>query len=73
MKKLELNLDTLRVESFDATPRAAAPRGTVRGNDSGFTTQTTFTEGESCGEPISGQPCVEFPATPATLCGVDCV
>ncbi len=73
MKKLSLDLDALRVDSFDATPHAWAARGTVRGNDSGFTTQTTFTVGETCGESISGQPCVELPATPATLCSVDCV
>ena len=35
MKKLKLELDALRVESFDAG-RARAPRGTVRGHSGEF-------------------------------------
>jgi hypothetical protein len=31
MKKLSLNLDTLRVDSFETVPATRAQRGTVRG------------------------------------------
>ena len=65
MKKLSLNLDALKVETFDATPRAAGSRGTVRGNDS---RPTTFTDFDTCGEPVSGQPCVY---TLVTACPID--
>lgn len=33
MKKLTLNPELLRVDSFPTTQGAAAPRGTVRGHD----------------------------------------
>lgn len=38
MKKLALNVDTLRVESF-ATQEAASGRGTVRGHDDTMETE----------------------------------
>ncbi|HEX2204322.1 MAG TPA: hypothetical protein VHG91_13520 [Longimicrobium sp.] len=66
MKKLSLDLGALRVESFAATTRVAGSRGTVRGNDS---RPPTFTEGETCAEPISGQPCVY---TLLTACPPQC-
>jgi hypothetical protein len=72
MKKLSLDLDALKVESFDATPRAEAPRGTVRGNDSANPT-TTCPETTINVVDESGRPCVEFEATPLSLCGWDCV
>jgi hypothetical protein len=34
MRKLTLDLDTLDVQSFNPTPRAAEPRGTVQGHAS---------------------------------------
>jgi len=68
MKKLSLDLDALRVESFDATPRATTPRGTVRGNDSGVATQTSYSV-ELCEELISGDPCVN---TLETACPITC-
>lgn len=33
MKKLKLQVDALRVETFPVIPPAAAERGTVRGNE----------------------------------------
>jgi hypothetical protein len=33
MKKLKLNLDSLRVDSFETTRDHASPRGTVQGHD----------------------------------------
>ncbi|HEX2079681.1 MAG TPA: hypothetical protein VHG08_18340 [Longimicrobium sp.] len=33
MKKLELNVDALQVESFDTAPAEMEGRGTVRGHD----------------------------------------
>ena len=74
MKKLLLDVDALRVESFDATPRATAPRGTVRGNDSRPPTftetlvQTTTDPNLNC-MCHSGDPCVN---TLATACAPDC-
>lgn len=38
MKKLNLKLDDLAVESFDTTPAARPDRGTVQGNDVSDTT-----------------------------------
>ena len=53
MKKLKLNLDDLRVESFATTPDATAPPGTVFGQDTEDTicnTQCgTCTCGNTCG------------------------
>jgi hypothetical protein len=43
MKKLALNLDALRVESF-ATQPAAAGRGTVHGNDDTVETENCTLE-----------------------------
>ncbi len=71
MKKLSLDLDALQVESFDASPPPAERRGTVRGNDSWLVPFTT--EGvDDCGLE-SGRPCVEFEATPMSLCDEYCV
>jgi hypothetical protein len=67
MKKLSLDLDALRVESFEATPTRPARRGTVRGNDS-FTTTTTGPETTFCAEEHSGEPCVY---TLVTACPID--
>jgi hypothetical protein len=72
MKKLVLNLDALRVESFEASPTSVAERGTVRGNDSAAT-DPTHPEARICIVDHSGEPCVVIPATPASLCGWDCV
>lgn len=57
MKKLTLNVDTLRVEQFQVLPAATQARGTVRGHETD--------EGTSCywayctGAPITvaQQPC----------------
>ncbi len=74
MKKLSLDLDVLKVESFDATPRAEAPRGTVGGNDSRPLTftetlvQTTTDPNLNC-MCHSGSPCVN---TLATACPPEC-
>ncbi|HYH83076.1 MAG TPA: hypothetical protein VEX86_24990 [Longimicrobium sp.] len=76
MKKLSLDIGALRVESFDVSRDGGAARGTVRAN-SGFTTQTTFTETmvETTTDPNlncmchSGTPCVE---TLATACMPEC-
>ena len=79
MKKLSLDLNALRVESFNLSSDGPAPRGTVRANDSGsFTGQTTFTETmvETTTDPnqncmcYSSSPCVD---THATACGPDCI
>ena len=75
MKKLSLDLNALRVESFSLSSDGPAARGTVRANDSG---QTTFTETmvETTTDPnqncmcYSGSPCVD---THATACGPDCI
>jgi hypothetical protein len=69
MKKLSLDLDALRVETFDTSARAASPRGTVYGNDSAATT-TTYPETTFCAEDYSGDPCVN---TLETACGIDCI
>jgi hypothetical protein len=69
MKKLSLDLNALRVESFDATPRATTTRGTVRGNDSAATT-TTYPETTFCAVEHSGDPCVN---TLETACGISCL
>ena len=77
MKKLSLDVDALRVETFDTSPRARAARGTVRGNDSipptVFTcdtmVQTTTDPNLQC-MCHSGQPCVY---TLETACGPDCI
>ncbi|HET7233323.1 MAG TPA: hypothetical protein VFJ16_25145 [Longimicrobium sp.] len=74
MKKLSLNPDALRVESFDVSREAAGARGTVRANDS---RPPTFTETlvETTTDPnqncmcYSGTPCVE---TLATACMPEC-
>jgi hypothetical protein len=71
MKKLSLDLDALQVESFDASPPPAERRGTVRGNDSCPVLLTTEAV-DDCG-PVSGRPCVEFEATPLSLCDEYCV
>lgn len=78
MKKLSLDLDALQVDSFDASPDGAAARGTVRANESGFTTRTTFTDTlvQTTTDPNqncmchSGDPCVN---TLDTACGPDCI
>lgn len=36
MKKMSLDLDTIRVDSFSATPEAAEEAGTVEANDASF-------------------------------------
>jgi hypothetical protein len=75
MKKLSLDLNALRVESFDLSPAATGARGTVRGNES---RPPTFTETlvETTTDPnqncmcYSSSPCVE---THATACGMECI
>jgi len=77
MKKLSLDPNALRVESFDVSRDAGMARGTVRAN-SGFTTQTTFTETmvQTTTDPNlncmcqSGPPCVY---TLETACGSTCI
>ena len=75
MKKLSLDVDALRVESFDTSAGGGAARGTVRGNDS---RPPTFTETlvPTTTDPNlqcmcqSGAPCVQ---TLETACGPDCI
>jgi hypothetical protein len=75
MKKLSLNPDSLRVESFDVSRGAPVGRGTVRANDSGATTftatmvETTTDPNQNC-MCHSGTPCVY---TLETACGPDCI
>ena len=71
MKKISLDLDALRVESFETTTDARTARGTVRGAESAEPTEAThcgsceascgptfclFTCGQSC-EPTCGDSC----------------
>lgn len=49
MRKLKLDADELRVESFEASPGAGPDTGTVRGNDgSGYESGYDTCLGESC-------------------------
>jgi len=74
MGKLTLNLDALRVETFDTSAEGASRRGTVRGNDSrpptftGTLVQTTTDPNLDC-MCHSGDPCVN---TLATACAPEC-
>jgi hypothetical protein len=74
MKKLTLNLDALKVETFDTSAGAATRLGTVRGNDSRPPTftetlvQTTTDPNLNC-MCHSGDPCVN---TLATACPPEC-
>jgi len=52
MKKLELDLDRLVVESFEAEPAQADREGTVRGHQSGI--------------PSCRYPCTDWDSCPAT-------
>ena len=54
MRKISLNVDTLRVESFDTEDGVAKTRGTVRGNY--YPTQF------SCPETQCGAGCLSGPA-----------
>ncbi|HYR10670.1 MAG TPA: hypothetical protein VEQ60_23030 [Longimicrobium sp.] len=47
MKKLALNVDTLRVESF-ATQETASGRGTVRGHDDTMETENCTIDYDTC-------------------------
>jgi hypothetical protein len=74
MKKLSLNLDALKVETFDTSAANASSRGTVRGNDSRPPTftetliQTTTDPNLNC-MCYSSDPCVY---TLATACPPEC-
>lgn len=65
MKKVKLNLDDLRVESFATTPPASSGRGTVFGQatepqtcGAGATCYQTCTEvGVTCVNPCTGNTC----------------
>ena len=49
MKKLELDLDRLVVESFEAEPVRGDRKGTVRGNQTGWPScQYPCTDWDSC-------------------------
>jgi hypothetical protein len=75
MNKLSLNLDALKVETFDTSARDASSRGTVRGNDSRPPTftetliQTTTDPNLNC-MCYSSDPCVN---TLGTACGDECI
>jgi hypothetical protein len=45
MNKLSLNVESLRVESFDTAKEDETPRGTVRAHDSVYTEQADCTRG----------------------------
>lgn len=51
MKKLKLEIETLKVESFDATAAEPNDRGTVQGRDSTSDSGTAYTDcwGGGCG------------------------
>lgn len=59
MKKLTLNLEEIRVESFDTSPESQDGRGTVHGR--GNLSVTCFTD---CGEGCSGDWCAGQSTTP---------
>lgn len=62
MKKLSLNVDELKVDSFDSTSAALLDDGTIRGFDSTYDDATCF--GGSCRR---GTNCNVCPSL-ATLC-----
>ena len=63
MNKLSLNLDELRVESFDTTPADRDEKGTVFGEQQPCTCPTActcpgcYTCGNTCYEPGNGNTC----------------
>jgi hypothetical protein len=74
MKKLSLNLDALRVESFDTSAGGASRLGTVRGNDSRSLTFTETLVGTTTDPNLncmchSSDPCVN---TLPTACAPEC-
>lgn len=57
MKKIKLDLNDLRVESFETTLREAAAEGTVFGQTASYDTLTTCTAYAYCGETAGGNKC----------------
>lgn len=53
MKKLVLDIDGLKVVSFDATARIADVRGTVRGNDTFWDACSSWAPTD-CSDPTCG-------------------
>lgn len=69
MKKISLNLESLRVESFETTSRAADERGTVRGNALSETTcQQVICDCQTNGYECDTNDC----ETAAATCGDSC-
>jgi hypothetical protein len=59
MRKIKLNIDALKVDSFETRP-AEDGRGTVRGNGRGAVTQYGSCQGScvhTCGGPTCEAPC----------------
>lgn len=69
MKKISLQMDALRVESFETTSHPAALRGTVKGAGTGVSACLTECGGESC-DPTC-QSC-ELTQCQAETCGFTC-
>lgn len=65
MRKLSLELDDLKVESFAAAP-AAAPRGTVLARDADTSLEVCGSGGETCGS------CDPYASDCFVTCGRSC-
>lgn len=69
MKKISLQLDSMRVESFETTSAAAAPRGTVKGHASDSTCFERYCTCDSANPECESVDCLE---TEAITCGISC-
>ena len=75
MRKVKLEIDSLRVESFDAAPSGMAGRGTVRGHDytevwEGCPERQTKPQEYTCGVSCLG-PCQHTMEVPDCGVGTD--
>ena len=62
MKKLKLNLDELKIESFETSVQKPNNKGTIHGNITGNT----------CDEPTCAGTCPENPCPTNNTCETDC-
>jgi hypothetical protein len=63
VKKITLDVEQLRVESYDTTTRRVSERGTVWGNSGAQACLTTYTmdftcAGSTCGSPTNAPRCM---------------
>jgi len=63
MKKLQLDVEALRIEKFEVLPRELAGEGTVVGQDGALITEWSKCQQETCwnGSCGTGNPCRQCP------------